>query len=110
MLHVMEYFASSLKVTHSNSLEMAPFDRMYGVSCNRRLSCIVDEIKRDIARIFHTPVFDALVRGPRPNIAITFGQKKTTRMVGLPDSGKSLMLRLADGQRDRQTEGHLESA
>ena len=37
---------------------------------------------------FHTPfAFDAPVRGPRRNIALLLGRKKT-RIVGLPDGKK----------------------
>ena len=39
------------------------------------LSCIISEIKRDISRLS----FDALIRGLRRNIAVTFGSlRKTT--------------------------------
>jgi len=43
------------------------------------LSCIISEIKRYIgqkSRFFHTPTFDALVRGARRNNAVTFSTEK----------------------------------
>jgi len=59
--------------------------------CNSlALSCTVFEIKRDIGRnvlFFHTLCIRYPVRGPRPNVTIAFGTKKT-RMARLPDTGK----------------------
>ena len=60
---------------HSRSLKIAPFYR----SCTSFLitmvlSCIISEIKRDISRLS----FDALIRGLRRNIAVTFGTENYT--------------------------------
>jgi len=64
---------------HSMSLAITPFERSHTNSYWRSivtmtLSCIISEIKRDINRkcYFHTsPAFDAPVRAPRRNIAMT---------------------------------------
>ena len=68
-----------------------------------------------IVIFFHTPLHSALpLGGPRRNIVIPFGAKKT-RMVGLPDGETTLRIcvtvytqyrRVSDGQSDR----HLATA
>ena len=82
------------------------------------LSCINSEIKPDIGRkswFCSYPLHSAPPLGcPRQNITIPLGYGKT-RMVGLPDGEKTLMLcitvytqyrRVTDGQTDRQTSCH----
>ena len=49
-------------VSHSRSLEITPIDRSHAICQN--------------SRFFHTPEFDAPVRGFQSNIAIRFGTKK----------------------------------
>jgi len=64
---------------------MVPFESLGTVSYSysiitMALSCIVFDMKRDIgrkSRFFHSPpAFYAFVRGPRWNIAMTFGAEK----------------------------------
>jgi len=80
MLHVVEYFAKSLKVN-----KMVPFERL-----DMALSCIISEIKRDIGQklIFHTPCnsFDAPIMGvPVTILPYRLVRKNQNLMVWLPD-------------------------
>jgi len=67
---------------HSRSFKLLPFESLGAVSYSlsivtMALSCIVSEIKRDIGRLFHTPLHSTpLLGGPSRNIAIPFGVEK----------------------------------
>ena len=83
---------------------MVPFESLGAVSYSpstvtMALSCLSsDEIKRDIGRnrdSFHTPLQSTPpLGGPRWNISIPLGVEigKKTKMVGLPDSEKTLRI------------------
>jgi len=66
-------------VSHSRSLEITPIDRSHAICRN--------------SRFFHTPEFDAPVRGFQSNIAIRFGTKKLEWCESKGE--KSLMICLA---------------
>jgi len=85
------------------SLKMVPFESSNKVSCSHSIvtiarSYIIFEIKRGFgrkSRFFHTPAFEAPLAGSQSTYCDTVLCEKKTRMVWLPDCGKSLRICLA---------------
>jgi len=108
---------------HSRSFKLVPFESLGVVSYSlsivtMALSCVSSEIKRDIRRkswFFSYPfAFDAPVRGSPSEHwhSVWYGK---TRMVGLPDSEKTLRIFIYNHVDsipacDRQTDRHLAMA
>jgi len=92
--------------SRSRSLKMIPFEGLgtviYSRSVTMALSCIISEIKRDVAIFSYILHSTPLQGGPRQSIAIPFDMEKLEWCMWLPDDMFSRFdaIPACDGQTD----------